>query len=66
MKPRVWEDITDTNYAVIVRRHRTPWGWLVMTVDEVLHKDRDGALRLSGYDWRTSVTFVFDPFHWWR
>lgn len=66
MKKREWEDITDTKYAVIVRRLRVPWGWLVMTVDDVMHKNHDGVLVWSGYDWRTSVAFIFDPFHWWK
>ena len=46
-------------------RTRVPWGWLVMMSAEVMHQFPDGRFD-SGWDWRTSITFMFDPFHRWK
>jgi hypothetical protein len=58
-----WETI-EQECATTIYRTRVPWGWLVYAVDDVFHStsERTG----SGWDWRSSVAFVFDPFHWWR
>ena len=64
---RKWEDLTDDNFATTLRRTKVPWGWLVMAIEEVIHNRMDnGQGMIGGWDWRTSITFVFDPFHWWK
>jgi len=45
-------------------RTRVPWGWLVVVSADVVH-DQNGSWQ-SGWDWRTSITFMFDPFHRWK
>jgi hypothetical protein len=60
----VWEDFTDRTRPAALSRTRVPWGWLVLATEEVTHI-RDGILQ-GGWDWRTSITFVFDPFHNWK
>jgi hypothetical protein len=61
-----WERV-DNNHAGVLYRSRVPWGWLVYDVQEVFHPDRCEMDRSgTGWDWRTSMAFVFDPFHWWR
>lgn len=57
-------ELIEHDLADTIRRTRIPWGWLVMTTSEVVH-DIHGGLN-SGWDWRSSMTFVFDPFHWWK
>ena len=44
-------------------RTKVPFGWLVVISSDVVHSKRDMQ---SGWDWRSSITFVFDPFHWWK
>lgn len=65
MKKQEWEDISPIDYAQTIRRQKVPWGWLVVVVDEVMHTSTERG-REWGQDWRTSITFVFDPFHWWE
>lgn len=49
-------------------RAKVPGGWLIMSEQDVMHNEpnygRDGFR--SGFDWRTSVTFVPDPTHEWK
>ena len=58
-----WEEIKDNMGHGALFRARVPWGWLVREEQDVFHLTMD---RSWGWDWRTSLTFVFDPFHWWR
>jgi len=58
-----WEMIKDGH----LRRARTPWGWLVETKRDVIPALTERAQDIvSKWDHRISITFVFDPFHWWR
>lgn len=61
----LWEQI-DSDHAGYLNRARVPWGWLVMSTQDVYRIYGDSVLPQPGYEWRTSITFVFDPFHWWR
>ena len=57
-----WIKISDSPYML---KHKTPWGWLVMVQDDVLI-EIPGIGFESGYERRSHITFVFDPFHWWK
>lgn len=59
-----FEDIK-TNLGDSFRRARIFGGWLVTVTSDVIHDTEYNGMT-SGHDWRTSVTFVFDPFHLWR
>lgn len=60
------EAIIHTN-ANHLYRTRTPWGWLVESVDDVCTPaDYTNNIHAYGSEWRTSITFVFDPFHMWK
>ena len=48
-----------------LERIKVPWGWLVRSYSDVCHHLPDQGVQ-SGWDWRVSVTFVLDPFHWWK
>lgn len=56
-----WEKIDDG-----MHRSRTPTGWLVRECVEVCHINSGNQEYItSGYDWRTSITFVPDPDEVW-
>jgi hypothetical protein len=62
-----WEEVDNGDYAGLVCRTRVPWGWIVKYTEDVIHNRLEtGQGMVGGWDWRTSITFVFDPFHWWR
>lgn len=48
-----------------LERARVPYGWLVRSHSDVCHFLPDQGVK-SGWDWRVSICFVFDPFHWWK
>lgn len=47
-----------------IQRAMIPGGWLVRQIDDVC-SDYTGRGIESGYEWRTSMTFVPDPDHVW-
>jgi hypothetical protein len=56
-----WEWVEDG----YIRRLRTPMGWLVQAYADIVHdRSEYGQGRVSGWDYRIALTFVFDPFHW--
>lgn len=55
------EAIDIKNSSFYYFRTKVPWGWIVECVGDVMEKNME-----SGYQWRPSITFVFDPFHWWK
>ncbi len=61
-----WEKIdNDPSYS----RTRVPWGWLVQHQADVMTPMHTGYAHpemMTGYEWRTSIAFVFDPFHRWK
>jgi len=57
-----WETI-ENEHAGYISRARTPTGWLVCQVDDVL-KDLNGQMQ-NGYEWRSALTFVLDPDGTW-
>ena len=51
-----------------LRRCKVPWGWLVQSFENVFHPSKveyPGQFG-TGFDYRIALTFVFDPFHWWK
>lgn len=59
-----WETVDNPNRSTHISRCRVPFGWLVTATEDVvdnLHERRE-----AGYEWRTSITFVFDPFKMWK
>lgn len=56
-----WETINDNLYRV-----RVPFGWLVRWCDDMWEDLGRGHGIECGYNWRNSITFVFDPFHVWK
>lgn len=58
-----WEDL-EQDTAGHIQRAAIPGGWLVRQVDDVC-SDYTGKGTESGYEWRTSMTFVPDPDHVW-
>lgn len=59
--PLVWEKIDDG-----MHRSRTPTGWLVREILECAHIGHDkNEYITTGYDWRTTMTFVPDPDGLW-
>ena len=66
-KKITWETI-EQDQAVYMSRSRVPWGWIMMTCDDAYIMRSDGYTYTpeAGYQWRTSITFIFDPFHWWK
>ena len=63
-----WE-ILEHDRSNYLTRSRTPWGWLVMSTDDALTSQYtvySTPENMTGYQWRTSITFVFDPFHCWK
>lgn len=65
--PRLkWEPV-DQNMATTISRAKVPWGWILLAVDDVYKIDSPHSYLIGpGYEWRTSITFMFDPFHWWK
>jgi len=58
-----WEWIEDG----YLRRLRTPMGWIVQSFTDIAHdRSEYGQGMACGWDWRTALTFVFDPFHNWK
>jgi len=55
-----WEKMDDDGFEW---RAPVPGGWLVKTMDKVVHFD--GGSRRDGEDWRPSLAFVPDPGHVW-
>jgi 3-methyladenine DNA glycosylase AlkC len=50
-------------------RIRVPWGWIVEVYQDVftpMYTGYEQPEMKTGYEWRVSITFVFDPFHWWK
>lgn len=59
-----WTKIDDC-----ISRCRVPWGWLVMHQSDAITPVNKGytiPVYETGYEWRTAITFVFDPFHMWK
>jgi hypothetical protein len=68
--PKLTFESVETNLgASSMQRARVPLGWVVEDSTDVCHMSyaaQYGADGPSGWDWRISMTFVFDPFHLWR
>lgn len=67
MSKLIWQSI-ESDHSNHLDRTRVPWGWLVMSTDDVMTPVNTGYSlpeTFTGYEWRTSITFVFDPFHKW-
>lgn len=50
-------------------RIKVPFGWILEVVSDVRSPINQGYSTpdyLEGYEWRVSVTFIFDPFHMWK
>jgi len=63
----IWEEMPNYHYATTYRRTKIFGGWLVESCSDVYHVgDPNYGQTGSGYDWRTSVTFVPDPAHEWE
>lgn len=60
-----WEIINNKDGAQFYQRCRVPFGWIVECTTNVMHVFPDGRFD-NGWDWRVGITFVFDPFHWWK
>lgn len=59
-----WEKIDD-EYS----RVKVPWGWLVQQQSDVMTPINTGYAQPElqrGYEYRASITFIFDPFHIWK
>ena len=56
----IWEQLDPYH-----QRAKVPGGWLVKSFNNVVHIVNDGT-PVSGWDWRTSMTFVPDPNHDWK
>lgn len=69
MKSCLTFEKVETNLgASFMQRAKVPMGWLVEDSTDVCHmlyNEKTGA-GTSGWDWRVTLTFVFDPFHLWR
>jgi len=63
MKAIEWEHVSN-EYSEHISRTRTMFGWLVIVVNDVMTHFSDNRIE-HGYEWRSSVTFIFDPFHTW-
>lgn len=49
-----------------LERSKTPFGWLVKHTDEASTFFGEERGIDWNYEWRVSITFVFDPFHFWK
>jgi hypothetical protein len=50
-------------------RIRVPFGWILEVWSDVSSPVYTGYYTTEykeGYEWRISVTFIFDPFHLWK
>lgn len=68
MAKLVFEDVTN-NTSSDIKRARIPMGWIVeesTVVSHMLFNAKYGGNGPDGYDWRISITFVFDPLHLWK
>ena len=54
-----------SNLGTTLWRAEIPGGWLMMACDDVVHVTEQQGMQ-SGYDYRSSLTFVSDPEHLWR
>lgn len=57
------------NISSYIQRARIPMGWLVeesTNVSHMMYQAKYGGNGADGYDWRISMTFVFDPLHLWK
>jgi|WetSurMetagenome_2_1015567.scaffolds.fasta_scaffold653595_1 hypothetical protein len=69
MKELQFEKVETNLGASFMQRAKVPMGWLVEDSTDVAHMSyaaQYGCNGPSGFDWRISLTFVFDPFHLWR
>jgi hypothetical protein len=56
----IWEKIEENGFEW---RAPVPGGWLVKTMDIVVHFDN--GTRRDGQDWRPAIAFIPDPQHTW-
>lgn len=61
----IFESICTTPCGDHFQRAKIFGGWIVTVSSNVSHIMEYNRID-DGYDWRTSITFVFDPFHLWR
>ena len=54
-----------TDLADTFRRAKVFGGWIVTVTSDVVHMTDSTGMN-NGWDWRTSMAFVFDPFHLWK
>jgi hypothetical protein len=47
-------------------RAMVPGGWLVRISEDVYVNNKGYGYPNTGYEWRTSITFVPDPTHEWE
>jgi putative IMPACT (imprinted ancient) family translation regulator len=63
-----WEKVESDDHSSL-SRVKVPWGWLVNNMDDVITQTYQGyshPVPERNYEWRNTLTFVFDPFHWWK
>lgn len=54
------------NECLLIQRAKVPGGWLVREVMDVLHDDPNRGNLQSGWEWRSSLTFIPDPEYLWE
>ena len=65
MKQIMWENLT-TELGTTIRRSKVPTGWLVIVTDDVqTHMHGIENPPEQGYECRSSICFVYDPYHYW-
>jgi len=57
-----WEDISQDR-SFYLYKAKVPGGWLVACSDDVIEPERNFE---SGWQWRTSITYVPDPLGAWK
>lgn len=60
----VFEEVK-SNLGDTLWRAPIPGGWLVKVTSEVIHQNPQQGMQ-SGWDWRSSITFVPDKAHSWK
>ena len=64
-----WEEIKQDDQAIYMKRMKIVGGWIVQATMDALTPQYHGyniPVQESGYQWRTSITFVPDPNHEWK
>jgi hypothetical protein len=59
-----WEEIKQDR-AFYLYKAKVPGGWLVACTDDVLDQSEQ-LFHQSGWEWRTSITYVPDPLGVWK